>query len=287
MSRNDREQRRRRQLDALVDNVAIDEFHAVQGVPDLSPVAVVIAAYKEAENIARVVEGVPKRLCGLDACVVVVVDGEEDGSTDIVRRAGQFALSAPVNRGQGAALRLGYRVAREHGAQYIVTADADGQTDPADLETVLGPVVEGSADFVNGSRRLGTTESSDPVRNSGVVVFAHLISLLTGTKVTDTANPIRAMRAGFSAELVLDEPQYQASELLIGAILHGARYEERPVRMLARSSGTSKKGGNLAYGYRYSRVVFRTWWRERQRLLGPLRLRARLATEGARTNSGL
>ncbi len=277
---NARDARRRRQLDALVDDVALSEFHAAQGVPELPPVAVVIASYKEADNIGRVVEQIPKTLCGLDACVIVVVDGEEDGSTAIVRRAGQFALSAPVNRGQGAALRLGYRVARDHGATFLVTADADGQTDPADLEKVLEPVVSGAADFVNGSRRLGTTESTDAMRNTGVVVFGHLISLLTGTKVTDTANPVRAMRAAFSAELVLDEPQYQASELLIGAILHGARYEERPVRMLARSSGTSKKGGNLAYGYRYSRVVFRTWWRERQRLLGPLRLGERLAAPG-------
>jgi glycosyltransferase involved in cell wall biosynthesis len=265
---NDREARRRRQLDALVDDVALEEFAQVHGEPSFPPVAVVIASYKEVHNIGRVVETIPKRLCDLDVCVVVVVDGEEDGTTALVRRCGQFALSAPVNRGQGASLRLGYRVAREHGAQFIVTADADGQTDPDDLEGVL---VEGTADFVNGSRRLGSTESSDAVRNTGVVVYAAMISLLTGTRVTDTANPVRAMSGSFSAQLTLDEPQYQASELLIGAIMHGARYEERPVRMLARASGSSKKGGNLLYGYRYGRVVLRTWVRERRRLLGPLR----------------
>lgn len=267
---NARDLRRRRELDALVDRVALEEAEQAQGDPVLPPVAVVIASYKEADNIGRVVEGIPKRICDLDTCVVVVVDGAEDGSTAIVRRAGQYAISAPVNRGQGAALRLGYRFAREHGARYIVTADADGQTDPADLETVLAPVVEGTADFVNGSRRLGMTESNDAVRNTGVVVFAAIISLLTGTKVTDTANPVRAMRADFSATLTLDEPQYQASELLIGAIAQGARFEERPVRMLARSTGTSKKGGNLLYGYRYGTVVLRTFVRERRRLLGPL-----------------
>ena len=262
---NARDQHRRRALDALVDDVALADVAHAHGEVRLAPVAIVIAAYKEADNIGPVVASMPKQVCGLDTSVVVVVDGEDDGTAAIVREAGHLAVVAPVNRGQGAALRLGYRIAREHGADYIVTADADGQTRPEDLAVVLEPVVEGTADFVNGSRRLGVTHSTGLVRNVGVRVFGVVITTLTGTKVTDTANPIRAFRASLSGELVLDEPQYQASELLIGAIMRGARYAERPVTMRARASGRSKKGGNLAYGYRYGKVFFSTWWRESRR----------------------
>ncbi len=182
-----------------------------------------------------------------------------------MRAHGGYAVVAPVNRGQGAALRLGYRVAREHGAEFIVTADGDGQADPADFTTVLAPIVSGDADFVNGSRRLGATENADVVRNLGVLVYGAVISLLTRTRVTDTANPVRAMRAELSGRLILEEPQYQASELLIGAILSGARFTERPVTMRKRAAGHSKKGGNFLYGVRYGRVVFRTYLRERSR----------------------
>ncbi|MHB1599535.1 MAG: glycosyltransferase family 2 protein [Acidimicrobiales bacterium] len=262
---NSREVARRRSLDDLVDDVAIAGFADAQGVPDLAPVAVVIAAYKERDSIGAVVESIPGVICGLGVSVLVVVDGEDDGTAEIVRKAGHLAIVAPVNRGQGAALRLGYRVAREHGATYVVTADADGQTDPHDLGVVLEPVVAGEADFVNGSRRLGTTHSTGAMRNTGVLLFGKLITVLTGTPVTDTANPIRAMRADLTARLVLDEPQYQASELLISAIMHGARFVERPVTMYARTSGRSKKGGNIAYGYRYGKVFLRTWWREVRR----------------------
>ncbi len=262
---NSREVARRRSLDDLVDDVAIAGFADAQGVPDLAPVAVVIAAYKERDSIGAVVESIPDAICGLGVSVLVVVDGEDDGTAEIVRKAGHLAIVSPVNRGQGAALRLGYRVAREHGATYVVTADADGQTDPHDLGVVLEPVVAGEADFVNGSRRLGTTHSTGAMRNAGVLLFGKLITLLTGTTVTDTANPIRAMRADLTARLVLDEPQYQASELLISAIMHGARFAERPVTMYARTSGRSKKGGNVAYGYRYGKVFLRTWWRELRR----------------------
>jgi len=244
---------------------------------------VVIAAYKEAANIGPVVASMPKQLCELETSVIVVVDGEDDGTAHIVRDAGHLAVVAPVNRGQGAALRLGYRVAREHGAEYIVTADADGQTRPEDLAVVLAPVVEDKADFVNGSRRLGVTHSTGLLRNVGVRVFGVAITVLTGTKVTDTANPIRAFRAQLSAELILDEPQYQASELLIGAIMAGARYTERPVTMRARASGHSKKGGNLTYGYRYGRVFLSTWLRESHRRAG--RRPADLAQEAPRKSS--
>jgi glycosyltransferase involved in cell wall biosynthesis len=260
-----RAERRRRALDALVDTVALEEFGRAHGTPMLPEVAVVIAAYKERENIGAVMASLPKSICDLPAAGIVVIDGEEDGAAAIVREAGQYAVVAPVNRGQGAALRLGYQVARTFGATYIVTADADGQADPADLATVLAPVVAGEAEFVNGSRRLGRTESDDAVRNLGVVVYATVISLLTGTKVTDTANPVRAMRADLTASLTLDEPQYQASELLISVLATGARYEERPVTMRKRSTGASKKGGNLLYGFRYGRVVARTSWREHRR----------------------
>ena len=270
---NPREERRRQAVNELVDSVAIEEFRAAHGNVELPPVAIVIAAYKEVGNIESVMATVPATLCGLLAKAIVVIDGEEDGTAAIVRASGHFAVIAPVNRGQGAALRLGYRVAREFGAEYIVTADADGQSDAADLAVVLQPVVSNEADFVNGSRRLGRTESSDAVRNLGVVVYATIISTLAGTAVTDTANPIRAMRAELTERLVLDEPQYQASELLLSAIFAGVRFTERPVTMRARAGGKSKKGGNLAYGYRYGKVVGRTYLRERRAGHQPLRTR--------------
>jgi glycosyltransferase involved in cell wall biosynthesis len=263
-----RDERRRKATDALIDQVALEEFQRFHGDARFAPVAIVIAAYKERDNIGQVVDGMPDKVNGEAVSVVVVVDGEDDGTGAEAREAGAFACIAPVNRGQGAALRLGYRLARERGAEFIATADGDGQTSPADLEVLLEPVMSGRADFVNGSRRLGRTHGTDAVRNLGVVVFATLISLLTRTRVTDTANPIRTFRADLPASLVLDEPQYQASELLIGAIMHGCRFEELPVTMRARKHGESKKGGNVLYGYRYGRVVLRSYLRERRRIAG-------------------
>jgi hypothetical protein len=71
------------------------------------------------------------------------------------------------------------------------------------------------------------------------------------------------MKAEVPAALLLEQSQYQAAELLIAAILAGYRVAERPGVMRPRSSGTTKKGSNLAYGYRYARVVLATWLRDR------------------------
>lgn len=225
---------------------------------------VVIAAYDEADNIAAVVDEIPRVACGLTVSTLVVDDGSRDGTADVARARGAYTCVPAHNRGQGAALRLGYRLARERGADYVVTLDADGQYDPAEIPLVLDPVVRGVADFVTGSRRLGRAETTDDLRRFGVVVFAALVSALTRTRLTDTSFGLRAMRAEVTAAVTLQQPQYQAAELLIGVLARGYRVREVATTMRQRSSGTSKKGGNLLYGVRYARVVMGTWLRERR-----------------------
>jgi hypothetical protein len=103
-------------------------------------------------------------------------------------------------------------------------------------------------------------------------VFALAISVLTGQRVSDTTFGLRAMRAEVTGAVRLEQPQYQAAELLIGVITHGFRVAERPATIHRRTVGKSKKGNNAFYALRFSRVVVGTWWRERQRrVLGGVR----------------
>jgi glycosyltransferase involved in cell wall biosynthesis len=265
--------------DQAIDDAAVAAFGRAFGerATALPPVAIVIAAYNEAGSIGPVIEELPKQICGLAAAVLVVADGCADGTAKEAMTAGAMVADVPVNRGQGAALRLGYRLAREGGAGYIVTTDADGQYNPAEMERVLAPVVAGEADFVTGSRRLGSQETKDFIRRSGVLFFATSLSLLTGQKISDTTFGLRAMRAEVTGAVRLEQPQYQASELLIGVITHGYKVAEVPATIRRRRVGESKKGqnplyrlhipgvNNLFYGVRFARVVYGTWWRERQR----------------------
>ena len=253
--------------DEAIDDTAAKAFLAEYGdrAEHLPPVAIVIAAYNEQGVIGSVVDALPATLCGLSTAAVVVSDGSRDETVTEGREHGALIADVQVNRGQGAALRLGYRLAREGGAQYIVTTDADGQYNPAEMERVLAPVVNGDADFVTGSRKLGSQETKDPVRRLGTWVFATTISLLTGTHITDSSFGLRAMRSEVTGAVRLEQPQYQSSELLIAVLARGFRVVEVPATIHKRQVGQSKKGHNAIYGLHYARVVGGTWWRERRR----------------------
>jgi glycosyltransferase involved in cell wall biosynthesis len=239
----------------------------VAGHPDLKlqPLVIVIAAYNEADNIGTVLDEIPQQIADVPVSLLVIDDGSTDETTAVAERHGALVCTLRANRGHGVALRLGYRIAREGGAQYIATLDGDGQWDPADLPGMVGLLESGEADFVIGSRQLGETENTEALlRNTGVRFFAKVVSRLTQTNLTDTSSGLRLMRAGLTGTVTQTQPQYQTSELLIGALLQGYRVAEVPTVMRRRLSGTSRKGHNVLYGLRYARVIAQTYWRERR-----------------------
>ena len=230
-----------------------------------APLAIVIPAYNEEPTVAEVVSEIPREAAGLGTEVIVVVDGARDATASRAAGAGALVCDVPVNRGQGAALKLGYWLARARGVQVIATIDADGQYEPEEIARVVQPILDDRADFVSGSRRLGAELTTDRVRHLGVLVFGALISVLVRHRITDPACGIRAMRSEVTAAVRLEQPQYQASELMISAALHGFRLAEVPTTMRDRgvhATGT-KKGGNFGYGVRFARAALRTWMRDR------------------------
>lgn len=230
-----------------------------------APLSVVIPAFNEEPTVAGVVAEIPASVSGLATEVIVVVDGARDRTAIEARRAGALVCDVPVNRGQGAALRLGYWLARARGAQIICTIDADGQYEPAEIERVVAPILEGRADFVSGSRRLGNELTTDRFRHLGVIVFGALLTIITRHRITDPACGLRAMRAEVTAAVTLNQRQYQASELQISAALHGFLLAEVPTTMRDRGNHATatKKGANLLYGVRFARAAVSTWRRDR------------------------
>ncbi len=256
-----------RSSDEIIDDAAIRAFTEQYGAlaTALPPLAIVIAAFNEEGSIGPVLGALPDTIAGLTTAKIVVCDGAADGTAKEAAEAGALVCDVPVNRGQGAALRLGYRIAREGGARYIVTTDADGQYNPAEIGLLLAPLLAGRADFVSGSRALGSEETTDPVRRLGVRVFALIISALAGKRITDPSFGLRAMRAEVTGAVRLEQPQYQSAELLIAVISHGFRVAEVPATIRKRRIGESKKGHNAFYALHFAGVIAGTWWRESHR----------------------
>ena len=242
------------------------EFDARHPDLKLSPVVGLVCAFEEEANIRAVLEAMPDAACGLAVTTLAVVDGGHDKTDQVAKDAGAVTFVLGENLGHGYALRVGYALCMELGADYVVTLDADGQNDPAEIPVMLQPLVDDEADFVVASRVLGRDTTSDRFRKAGVRVFSWIMSAMGHTRLTDTSNGYRALRVTLLDDVAhrLVQPQYQTAELLIIAMRRGWRVAERPTVWLPRASGTTKKGKNWLFGFRYGRVVLETWWKVRK-----------------------
>jgi glycosyltransferase involved in cell wall biosynthesis len=266
MANEDLEKRRLSRLRGFAISEAMARFN--RDYPDFKPDDVVasICAYEEENNIGDVLAKMPATVDGNAYTTLVVVDGGEDKTAEVARSfPGVKVIEFPVNLGHGVALQVTYRYCIDNAVKYVVTLDADGQNDPAEIPEVLAPLVRDESDFVVASRVLGEDKTSDVVRKSGVRFFSFVMNHMTGANLTDTSTGYRALRVTMLADVIdrLTQEQYQTAELLITCLKRGWRASEVPTVWYPRASGTTKKGKNWLFGFRYARVVFGTWWRER------------------------
>jgi hypothetical protein len=250
----------RHRLDRLVAGLARKTLVVPDGTPRPG-IAVILPALNEADNLDVLLTRIPRQLAGLDVVAIVVDDGSTDATPAIAVRDRAIVVSHPINQGGGAALRLGYQVALELGATIVVTMDADGQHDPAQMERLVSPILEDRADFVIGSRLKGEHEAASLIRHVGIYLFNGLISILARRKITDCSSGYRAIRAADLDRLHLAENQFHTSETILLAVKAGLRLEEVPVTIARRHSGVSKKPKAMRYGWGFLRAIVRAWWR--------------------------
>ncbi len=266
MATQDLEARRLATLRAYAIDQAMARFR--EDYPDFRPEPIVasICAYEEEGAIGGVLDKMPPAIDGHAYTTLVVVDGGRDRTAEICRSyPGVKVIEFPVNLGHGVALQVTYRYCIDEGVQHVITLDADGQNDPAEMPQLLAPLLEDRADFVVASRRLGEDRTSDRFRKLGVHFFSFVMNRMTGANLTDTSTGYRALRVAMLADVVdrLRQEQYQTAELLITCLKRGWRATEVPTVWHPRQAGSTKKGKNWLFGFRYAKVVFGTWWRER------------------------
>lgn len=184
----------------------------------------VIPAYNEERTIADVVMEVQKYVNE----VVVVDDGSSDNTMEHAQKAGAIIYSHFINRGQGAALETGKRIALLRGADVIVTYDADGQFVAEEIVNIIKPVAEGRADVVLGAR-FGKSDipSVKKIFLRGATIFTRMTS---GLNLSDTHNGFRAFSRDAAEKITIEQNRMaHASEILEKIGRHSLRYEEVPV----------------------------------------------------------
>lgn len=214
--------------------------------PILQGVYVVIAAYNEAGVIGEVVDGVG-RYVGTGR-VIVVDDGSDDGTGDSAAGHEARVVRHLVNRGQGAALATGIHAALRLGAEVIVTFDADGQHDPADLPKITEPVLAGRVDIVLGTRFGHDGPPIPALRRLLLKAGVAFTRITSRVKITDAHNGYRALSRDAAERIRIRRDRMEhASEILDEIKRHRLRYEECPVsiRYTAYSLGKGQKNRDV------------------------------------------
>jgi GT2 family glycosyltransferase len=249
----------RLQFDKLVRKLG--SGHLETGSEIFKAIMILIPAYNEADNLKYLLPKIPESINGMGVGVLVVDDGSDDETKEIVENHGHLVVSNVINRGGGAALRLGYDILRNSDVKICITMDADGQHRPEEVEKLVSPLINDEYDIVIGSRILGSRQKDSLVRAAGVRIFGAIVSSLLGQRMTDPSSGFRAFKMDRIKDIDLREDQYHTSELIIEAVKKGLRVKEVPITILKRKYGKSKKGRNLKYGFFFAKTIIKAWWR--------------------------
>ncbi len=216
-------------------------------MPKLS---VVIPVYNERATVAELLRRVATAAlpAGLEREIVVVDDGSQDGTRDVLREiaaSGELPIryfEQPVNQGKGAAIRRGFA---EASGDFLLIQDADLEYDPQEYPVLLGPILAGEADVVYGSRFLG-----GPHR---VLFFWHFVgnrflttlsNVLTNVNLSDMETCYKVFRREILEGVTLQSNRFGIEpELTAKVARRRARMYEVPISYRGRTYAEGKKIG--------------------------------------------
>jgi glycosyltransferase involved in cell wall biosynthesis len=206
-------------------------------------VSVLVPAYNE----ARTIEGVVRRVAELPLKteIVVVDDGSDDATAEILERlCGELPslrVEHQANAGKGAAVRRAIALSQ---GEFVVVQDADLEYDPADIPTLLGPLFDGRADAVYGSRLRGGRPQRAHLfwHYAGNRFLSLLTNVMFNTTISDMEVGYKAFRGELarSIDLVSDDFRFEP-EITAKILRRGARLYEVPISYYGRTYAEGKK----------------------------------------------
>ena len=213
-------------------------------VPDL--LSILVPVYNESRTVASVID----RLMTIDLPVpreiVVIDDGSSDGTRQVLdalpdRGDALRIFHAARNAGKGASIRLGLAQAR---GSIVAIQDADLELDPAQLASLVTPILDGDTDVVYGSRFLAGMPDAPWLSVIANRTLTLLTNVLFGARITDMETCYKIMRTDVARSLALQSNRFDIEpEITAKLLLAGHRIVERPVTFRPRQRAEGKKIG--------------------------------------------
>jgi len=209
--------------------------------------AVVLPALNEEATVGQVISAVPRRLPGVGAVEIILVD---DGSTDDTAARAHAAgadrvVTHSLSRGLVAAFNAGIAEALRGGADLVVHLDSDGQHDPQHIPSLIAPIVNGAADVVVGSRPLGRPGEMSRAKQVGNRAGSWFFRRLLKLPVSDFTSGYRAFSRDALLRLNLVSDYTYTLESLVQAARMRLRVAEVVAPAHRRSVGESRIAGSV------------------------------------------
>jgi len=212
---------------------------------DLNKVCILIPAYNAEKTLGTVLEKV--RPLGMHT--IVVNDGSEDATRRVAVEHGTLLLEHPSNLGKGAALRTGFNHILEKGYDVVITLDADGQHNPAEIPFLLSMFQRVKPDILIASRGAAFGQMTF-LRRFWNRLGARAVARLCHSDITDSQSGFRLIRTEVLKEITLLTSGYDMElELLIKAC-------KKDFNVLSVPTNPSKPDGTA---FSHFRPVADTW----------------------------
>ena len=197
-----------------------------------------IPAFNEEKNIGAIVAKLKEKYDSILVCD----DGSTDMTSKIASALGAIVVKHEKNTGYGGSIKTIFNEAKKTDADVLVTFDADGQHMISDINSVLNPIKENTAEIVIGSRFLGETKDLPKYRKIGIKVITGLTNTLTGSKITDAQSGFRAYSKKALDEITPTESGMGIStEILIKSAKKNLKIAEVPITITYEDNTPSQE----------------------------------------------